>query len=555
MSAKSYRNSDAATSNFSTDAAAFTTSLAGFSNSDEKDKLPAQNDGGDTPLLDAAEHEPIMALPGAVDGGNLGVSTKDAVEVESLNGKRGQMANYDHFLKFNEDYAYGLTIEDYVAPSNGEHRDVLGSVGTGGKDDKEKRQKTSAFKKELGVSSMDDYRDMLRKDFNFGGIVSKYGGGGAETEDEWQAVHDNGKPRFISDVVQRFYPGKNPKDPDVQICVDIAENIWSYATLGKDVTGNTDIGEMQGLLYVFDAQIRGQSNVNTKMSDDTFLLPGCDEDNPVYLPYGDAHHGRATTLTTRHLLADMTGKDDEPNPELKGYDESHLLLDNSGSMVTDEFNKLADILYAGEIDGQVALNSYSTDEQSMQHVGPEWGTLYGKDRAAAMLDQASKDVAEHGQGGLGDGNSGRLGGMKGTQTIVKDNDQGATMVEKGLKAAVTYLGKLPVLRGPAYKRRQLVLFTDEPDASPDSLARVQELATEKEVDVKLVYSFSSDKEAPTLEGGEVPDDQFAVIDLLAIPELLDSWKGARDDTEAVFWERVIEDQGLEVTKWADIGGE
>jgi hypothetical protein len=137
--------------------------------------------------------------------------------------------------------------------------------------------------------SLAAYREMLKQDFNFGGVVSQCNAAGAGA--------GGGEKAFVDAILAR---GNTNVGNSADLAA-LAREIWSYATTGADTSGKTDIAEMQGLLFALDARIQESSGTNTPMSSGTFTLRG----TGVKLNLGDGRHGRATVLTTRHLLADI----------------------------------------------------------------------------------------------------------------------------------------------------------------------------------------------------------------------------------------------------------
>ena len=192
------------------------------------------------------------------------------------------------------------------------------------------------------------YRQMLIADFNFNGAITQFQAlGGVEPFTQamlarWGAVHPLGEAGLTL----------------------LAAELWAYATTGADSTGKTDIAQMQGLLYQLDEEIMTSSNSNTPMSDDAFQLNGSSAAAPIMLNKGDGKHGRATTLTTRHLLANVDFQVILPTcvstyePAITGRDR--FVTDDSGSM-----NKKWETIVAGA-DKELGLGSSSPDMANRQ---------------------------------------------------------------------------------------------------------------------------------------------------------------------------------------------
>lgn len=500
----------------------------------------------------------VIPPPNAFEGAVTSSRSQSAFAVKSRQDvEKRSVANKDdaQFQAMNENYRRGFTFDydqDGAAPSKTAVR-----VGVDGDDT---RADEKAIQARTGVTNVADWKKMVTDDFDFNGVVERYAGPAEDAKgnaiDRAQR-RSAGEAGFLTDVVKRFYPDLNLEDPAVQPMVEIARNLWSYATTGTDATGNIDIEQMQGLLYAFDAQIRNSSNTNTKMKDPTreenyFIVPGTESwteethgFGPIRLLEGDDRHGRATILTTRHLLGDMT------NSGLEGYDESYLALDRSSSMRGDEFPKLGKLLGAGGIDGKVALGGFDADASTLKKV--DNGRPMTPERANQALEAAT------------------LHAKDGHTEAYKDDPlagtSGKAMHEEGIGTALQWVKDLKAAGASPNVSRQFVVVTDEPDFSPEKLAALkQETAGMKNVSIKVLYSFDSNERDQRLSGaspnaglgGSINSDKYMVVSLDEIDQIDPAWlvtrtekneQGEEVENQQLDWARVGRAQGAAEYYW------
>jgi hypothetical protein len=470
----------------------------------------------------------VSALPGVTAGEHheFGVAQRDNVEERS---ERRTDAGNDAFQHMNQDYLLGLTLDPTTADTRGSTPVHMGLEGD------TQRGKEAEHLDAVGVHNLYQYRCMVIRDFNFNGLINKYTNA-RPTDKPSPELRAAGEAPFLADVVARFYPGHQVNDPEVQTCVVIARNIWSYATMGSDIQGRTDVEQLQGLLYVFDEEIRGSSNTNTKMKDPSkeeswFIVPGTEDwDHPIKLLEGDGRHGRATILTTRHLLAGMTTT--PPETGMTGFDESYLVLDRSGSMLADEFGDLARLLEAGGIDGELHLGSYNDSAGTLEKV--RRGEALTHDEAEALLQTVSDETRAIGREEI-------TGYDQADPALVK---AGSSNHEQGLAAALAWATDL---EPAADTRRQLLVVTDEPDFNPGVLKDLQKMALKKNLSVKVLYSFNAGQGIAAHGAGNA--DSYVIIDIMAIDEILNHWKIDREGTQQLDWGRVADSQHAETHGW------
>ncbi len=496
------------------------TQADGPANSDQASALAAHHDE-----QTLARAELLTALPGAIPRqGALGVAQYD--EVESKSQSR-QLASDNTFHHLDGDHALGLTMDPAPAGTP-----LSTSMHMGRSGEAQAAGEAAHLKACNGIDTLGEYRTMLVQDFNFGMFVTRYAGPLKPTRPRTD-VRAAGETPFLRAVVGRFYPGATLDFPEAQACVEIARNIWSYATCGTDCSGNSDIAEMQGLLYVFDQEVRDSSDTNTTMADgkdaeDYFVVPGTEAwDTPIKLLKGDGRHGRATVLTTRHLLGGMTeGSADE---DLDGYGTSYLLLDRSPSVQSDEYALLAGLVEKGGFDGELALAGFDSDGKTLRKVNN--GEPLSREEAARLLQAASDRVT-------GDPN------VRGAPSALVERI--GSSQEQGLAAALQWLED-PSVSATSDKRRQLLVVTDEPDFNPDVLRKVQDVARRKSISVKVMYAFNTEK--PSAYGDSVVSNAFVVVDVMAIKVLLDAWRVDREGLSQLDWLKVADAQHAEVQDW------
>lgn len=502
-----------------------TSSSAGLSNQAQLDRMASLQGGGNPPA------KKLSSLPGVDDGTNsdFAVATKSNVENRSV--KNTEDATFQYM---NDDYFRGYTLESDGVGGQEVH---MGRPG-----ETQRKTETTGLAKAGGIDTAAEYRAMLTRDFNFNGVVKKYtdiariDAGPKETL-EGETLWKRSETPFLKDVIAAVYPGLKFDDPTVQPAIEIARNIWSYAMRGMDCQGRTDIDEMQGLLYVFDKQIAGSSNTNTKMADEKkeenwFIVPGTEDwPQPIKLLKGDGRHGRATILTTRHLLTEMT----TPSDDLTGFKESYLLVDTSQSMRADEYKKLAQLIDAGGIAGDVALAGFNDDKTTLKKIQD------GKPLDGA---EAGKILSEAGEG-------------RGEKALTAAPSGGTQ--EEGLANALRWIQEMPPSEGTP---RQLVIATDEPDFNPTVLVDLQKAAREKNVRVKVVYSFKKSNEATfsTKKGpwGSTNSDSFVVVDVTALGPitnfLVDRDEGdGKGPKKQLDWWLAAKSQGAETKSWSATG--
>ncbi len=463
----------------------------------------AQLDGD--PLKDA---KAVHSLDPKVSG-QLEVRTEEDVATAS----RAETADWNApFLALDADPKLGFTF-----PTAGPEADPAMAVRIG-KQGEHRRGKEDDYLAQTGIETLADYRAMLVQDFNFGGLVERLAGVPSLDDQNPKAMRAAGEDAFIQLAIARFHPGLSASDPATETTVAIAKNIWSYATCGYDVEGRSDISELQGLLYLFDAEIRSSSDTNTEMASGTdiqdwFVIPGTEGwETPLKAKRGDGRHGTATVRTTRHLMAKLDGS------KLDGFDESFLLMDRTGSMSTDEYHHLSSLLERGGLDGTVALASF---EANIEEVSG--GAQLTQEQAQSELRNPRGPLAS-------------TGGRECT-----------------MKSALAWLQKIKARGGVAAGEtvsRQMIIVTDAPDNDFEvgDLEAVQDLARELNMSIKVMYSYVASAES-SYEMDNA--DTYMLIDILKIkPDAIGSgWKISRENGLQLDWRRVGQAQGAAPQSW------
>jgi len=217
----------------------------------------------------------------------------------------------------------------------------------------------------IPAPTLADFRARLVADFDFLGGVSGF------------KERDQGADEFAAAIVRRTLGG----DPDLSQMSEaakikvlgielLARNVWSYATRGADLSGKTDIGQMQGMLFTLDAQIALASNSNQEIDETKpFVMgastneqgettvagltaaagrlgldPECVDLSDLTLHEADDVYGRATILQARHLMQE------------EGQ-HTHVFIDSSGSMKSEQ-KQLGRVLSATPIDGVMSITAF-----------------------------------------------------------------------------------------------------------------------------------------------------------------------------------------------------
>jgi hypothetical protein len=467
-----------------------------------------------------------------------------------VNGTSDRLSMPDGVAKPSQ-WTRGVILVDEVQP-DGTVVQVPKMVGSGAKgvthelnehDEKVYTDGDAGMAADLGLSGMDDYRERLKADFDFGGVISKY-----------LELGDGAKQAFLDDMLDKYATDTEPGDAKHDTILALSTELWSYATTGADSTGKTDIGEMQGILYAIDAEIVKTSDSNTNMSEGTFTLPGTD----IQIQRGDGVHGRATTLTTRHLLGMVEGGNDE----LEGYDDNLVFVDISGSM-KEEMVQLGALMDAGNLEGDVRILTFHDNGSSLQYVAPpkdgttkaerakhkslyetmketqlasddalaayranagdaDLKAAFKEARAAAIaarkaftaydqeINVRSPDEAASVLAAAGEGSTDTDGAFSMFNSVAGDGVdalKNMPMKESGLAAAHVHLSNLPdPVEAPTRPfKRQLLIMTDETDARPDLLADVKALADKHGYTMRILFSEQQGGEAKTFRIINVDD--------------------------------------------------
>jgi hypothetical protein len=189
---------------------------------------------------------------------------------------------------------------------------------------------------ELPQMTLQEFRDMLVRDFDYEGAITAFRNAGGEAA-------------FVEAVIRRF--------PDREKALRvIAREVWSYATTGMDTKGTTNIAQMQGYLYALDPNIKVSSDTNTDLGR---MFNAGTKEEPVLVQAGDGAHGRASILTTRHIVSSVAFADFEPgrvplqNPQPQFSDRDRFVHDNSRSMTDHKLPTIVD-----GVDQQLGRGAY-----------------------------------------------------------------------------------------------------------------------------------------------------------------------------------------------------
>ncbi len=295
----------------------------------------------------------------------------------------------------------------------------------------------------------------------------------------------------------------------------LAKNIWSYASTGADIKGNTNVAQMQGMLFALDSELVKVSNSNTEMKDTEFTLPGTDE----VLKDGDGLHGRATTLTTRHLIDNVS--DDPDDNELAGYEHTIVLADISGSMDQNRRN-FASTISAGNVTGDVSVATFYDGDETLRFNpttrSPELDEIKEK-RQALMLERKTlmeDDSGEHTERikqlteeilalnkrqAVLKKQPQKMNKNQASSSLQRNQDpiyQGPSsgvQNEESMRSAIKLLSTYPVPEVAPKEPyvNQLIILTDEGDKDGSALPELQELARALGFDIKVMFAMSGGK--------------------------------------------------------------
>lgn len=389
------------------------------------------------------------------------------------------------------------------------------------------------------VQTLDDYKKMVRDDFNF--------------QKATEFFDDNGgQEAFLTALADKY-----PDHPlGAEALEQVGIQLWSYAQTGADTQGNTDIGQLQGLLRPLDTEIATSSDTNTPMSETEFTLPGTE----ISLPEGDDTHGRATILTTRHLMGSLV-------PDDAHYTTTLLVLDLSASMepetkrfaelldrpsmknhsvmlatfwdrdsgvplrlsdtlpdgVSDTYANLMTQVDLVETERKAAAAKFSAANQARTDARDNKGDVAGAQKAYEIardafyaLDAKHKALDEYAQQMFADNQVLEKLSRDDASDLLKHQDKDKTlffdaddpMEESGFEAALAAMARAPeALPG---ERRQLLIMTDEGEARADLLDLVRKTAKEKKFDVRVLISHQVHQDHGAHE--------FSVIPLEEVPK-------------------------------------
>ncbi len=344
-----------------------------------------------------------------------------------------------------------------------------------------------------GVRDLATFQTQLQGDLNFNGVFDEY----------------TSMDSFASACVARY--GADAGEPQIQA---IAENLWSYAKTGMDVTGNTDVSQLQGLLYALDPMIAVASQSNTTHDED-LTLPGTEMVMPD--AGGDEWYGRASMLECR-LLSSVLAKElvpeeiveiiEETTPEVSKtpedddvFSRSTFVMDVSSSMYNDH-DTMRD--YLNEVDfGDTRMAAMTDQDQDLQwHAG---GAEVSQDEGRAVMDQL-------GGVNLRSGGS-RTQEKKAEARAISDmfSEIGGSHDESGLVQILELLEARRASGDPVgLEGEQIVVATDESDSSPELIKEVWSLGRELGVLVKILF-FTSDGVVIEIPITSLPEDYIDSI--------------------------------------------
>lgn len=394
-----------------------------------------------------------------------------------------------------------------------------------------------AAAKGIGIEGLEGYRKRIIADFDFQDAMkyfTKKGGTGREG--------------FLKSVINRYGPHLQKESKEYKRIEDLASEIWSYATLGHDTAGVTDIGQMQGLLFALDKEIARVSDGNTTHTGDSTTVG----ESEVSVEQLDGTHGRSTVLTTRMLMAAInelpsTDNDNDQNV-FANYMKTYILADISSSM-GPEMQQFARLITFGRGGDSFEISTFHDDERTLQHVQEDsatqaqidnyqnlkremkklWKktlkyeqdpteTLKAYKQSASKLNKAAREIfqlnAEQAATELS------LAGSddRDQAFFPKTDNEGArvgSFKESGILNAIEKLKEIHPYHPSYFKdkkraanqRKQMLILTDETDSllsrrnflsgqvqqakndAWEKISLLQEMAAERNIEVKIVFSL------------------------------------------------------------------
>ena len=339
--------------------------------------------------------------------------------------------------------------------------------------------------KDTGIANLEEFRKQITADLNYNGVFDEY----------------ESSKAFESAVASQ-YGGSTPERKE-QVRA-IALNLWSYATVGADLEGNTNVSELQGLLYSLDPLIAEASASNTK-HENTFTIPGT---NLELDSGGDDLYGRATMLECRLLSSVLkekappasevekeeelppllqsvpeTEKENKPPVDDDVFGRTHFIMDISASMYNDH-KMLSE--YFNEVD----FGDTSIGGMTSHYSGVNWhGATSGDDAIGAPV---SMDEGRDMMGGLA-----RLNLDRKSTSEKKDKAEGISNAfdglgkgneESSIETAYQMILKMKNenIAVDQTKGEQIVIATDEKDSFPKNLHALRDMANEMGILVKVL---------------------------------------------------------------------
>lgn len=333
-----------------------------------------------------------------------------------------------------------------------------------------------------GIKDAQKFRDMLKSDLSFNKAFDNF-----ETSDQFvEALMD----KYCKDM-----PSAAPRREEVR---QIGYNLWSYQLTGADVTGKTNIKELQGMLFSLDAMIAEASQSNTK-HEGSFTIPGSDIELHTK---GDGVHGRASILETRMLasLVKQLPPEKIPDPDPETRAQSYLIIDNSSSMYADLQHIAATMKSVDYGTTELATMTNWTSDL-------KWATQKptGSAEVVALLEELSRVYT-------GEKRDAQKAGAKMSRVNDAFGYTGAAN-ESSIHHALELLRDDEKFQGPDVEKpmdQQIVVATDEKDCRPDQLKELKELADKKDVDVILLYMRTSGQYEISIR--DIADETLAMLD-------------------------------------------
>jgi len=241
-----------------------------------------------------------------------------------------------------------------------------------------------------------------------------------------------------------------------------------------------------------------------------------------------------------------------PDTGLEGHDTTYMVLDKSGSMQTDDFQRLGGLIDLGIISGNVALGGYDDSAESLALVRegrpltPEQASIILDQTGEAALDRNHAAAQAQQDGTSVDRDISKYADGRRDVSPELGNSSGLGMEEEGIASALAWI------RSEAFvdegERKQMIIVTDESDSSSmQDFEALQAEAKERNIRIKAVIFTSDGKDKHRKDGGDTT--RFEIMDLTELEPHESWWESGKLDWTMV----AAADQGSAEHEIGDFG--